>query len=411
MKGRKKLIDDLYAVAEDCHDFLIDRDEDSVSTLYRLDEEILDLEKRISSLKKARNVYARLVDLGLKDREAISNYIYEYGLYLSSQKNKEAITYLEQAADWGGEKAVIGYASSLIEGRDGVTSIVEGLDLLRQLAEKGSEEASYQIYSYYEKLPAYIEASEAKENYERLMAMGSKYAKKPLPKDFDLRPYTEKLKEAANQGDVSALYELSKRLGDVSPEEALDYLEKAVEKRYAPAEKTLASLYEEAGDKEKAKALYLQAAEDGEPHCYLDAAALLEEKPHFYEDGNEKAHQEERGLYEKAAACDVKEAVLAFGLYYRVRHQYQKANNQFKKGLSLGDNFHAPYYLGEAYRLGQGYKKDYGKAVSFYKKAAGAGNIAAMEALYNIYEKGGYGLKKDKAKASRYAFYAGYGRD
>ena len=63
------------------------------------------------------------------------------------------------------------------------------------------------------------------------------------------------------------------------------------------------------------------------------------------------------------------------------------------------------------YRQGEGVSQNVARAASLFKKAANRGNMIAMLALSEIYEKGEGNVKKDVSLAARYRFMSGVERD
>ncbi|MBO4541471.1 MAG: sel1 repeat family protein [Bacilli bacterium] len=408
----RKLIDRIYQVEEECHDFLSESKGKTQDCLFRIEDEIDQLERDLQTLYRARDLYMRLDEMELDDREKISDFIFAFGKKVLAQNpkdKKKALFYFDFASDYGGIKAKIEYAKSLIYGTCGVSSPEEGVDILRGLSDDVPE-AAYLLYLLHGEYPALIEAEEAKENYEKAARLGYAPAFSPLPADFDLRTYTEKLLAAYEEGDLSVCYELSKRK-DLSKKEAKRFLNLAARNHDPKAEEELGFQYMEEGKKEEALKYYVRAARDGSPRCYVIAAHLLEVQPHFYEGGEGEPQKMERHLYELAAKKNVPQALARFGEFHRFEKEYEKAIRFFKKAIRQGDCFSAPVPLAEMYRNGEGVEKDVPKAVSYYKKAADNGNVVALLALAEIYEKGEGGIKKDEALASRYRFMSGVGRD
>ena len=411
-----ELIRRLYAVEEELHDFFR-RKEHTDQTLFRIEEEIDSLQRTLSSLEKARAVYQELIDLGLKTREDISDFIFSCGEALLAQgeeKKSEAYSYFEFAADFGGTKAKIGFAKALIYGTLGIHSPDEGIDILRRLAKEGVPEACFLLYVAYESFPEIIEAGEAKRFYEKAAELGYRLALSPLPEDFDTRPYTERLLARYQEGDMTVCYALSKR-EDLEEERQAEFFALAMQNGDPAAEREAGQLLLEANEKTKAIEMFERAGDHGLPEAYLHAAKALEASPHFYECGLGAAQEDEYRLYLKASEKDVPEALSKVGLSkikgYMSEKDIQKGADMLEKAIRLGERFDAPCTLGCEYESGQNLPRDYVKAIACYKKAAERGNLSAIMALARLYEEGGEGLDPDPAMAARYRFIGGIGRD
>ena len=415
--NERKLIDRIYEVEEECHDFLPKEKGTTQKILFAIEDEIGDLERDLQKLKKAHALYERLDKLGFENRDQISDFIFAYGKKLLEKNpddQKAASFYFELAADFGGIKAKAEYAKGLIYGTFGILSPEEGVDILREMAESDAAEAAYLLYILHGEFPSLVEAKEAKENYEKAARLGYAPALEPLPQDFDLRSYTETLLTRFQEGDLSVCFELSERK-DLSEKEAKRFLNLAAKNRDPKAEEELGFLAKGDGNLKKAMEYFVRAGEDGLPHCYLIAASLLEANPHFYEGGEGELQNEEFRLYERAAKQDVPEALTKVGQAYRkgyiAKQSRKKAVEYFRKAIRLGEDYEAPVLLAEMYRKGEWVSQNVARAVSLLKKAANRGNMTAMLALSEIYEQGEGNVKKDNSLAARYRFMSGVGRD
>ena len=410
----EKLIHDLYEIDEWLHDFL-HRKESVADTSARIDDEIDAVERRLEHLRKAKNVYEELRKMGLTSREEISDFIFSCGKALLAQGDeKEALTYFEFASDFGGAKAKIGYAKTLIYKTMGVSSPEEGIDILRHLAEEDVPEAAYLLYLVHADFPSIVEGKEAKESYEKAASLGYRPALPPLPDDFDTRGYTEILLERYENGDHTVCVELYERK-DLDEERRASFLKEAVDGHSPEAEEKFATLLENEGKIEEAITYYKRAGEDGRPAAYIRAAKLLKAKPHFYEGAKGDLQQEESALYSLAAEKDVPIALTWLGYAYLKGFLHERDANcglsMLEKAVSLGEHSDAPYLLGVEYEKGEITKQNCPLAASYFEKAAGEGNIAAIFALHRIYSKGAPGVEKDSKRASRYLFMSGFGRD
>ena len=415
--NERKLIDRIYEAEEECHDFLQEEEGTTQKILLAIDDEIEEKRRELEKLKKARSLYERLDELGFENREQISDFIFDFGkklLVKNPDDKKDASFYFELAADCGGIKAKAEYAKGLIYGTFGVLSPEEGVAILREMAESDVAEAAYLLYILHGEFPFLIEGQEAKENYEKAARLGYAPALEPLPQDFDLRSFTDILLARFQEGDLSVCFELSKRK-DISEKDAKRFLTLAAKNRDPKAEEEFGFLYKSEGNVKKAKESFIRAGEDGLPHAYLIAASLLEANPHFYEGGEGDLQKEEFHLYELAAKQDVPEALTKVGQAYRkgyiAKQSRKKTVECFRKAIRLGEDYEAPVLLAEMYRKGEWVSQNVARAASLFKKAANRGNMSAMLALSEIYEKGEGNVKKDVSLAARYRFMSGVGRD
>jgi TPR repeat protein len=78
---------------------------------------------------------------------------------------------------------------------------------------------------------------------------------------------------------------------------------------------------------------------------------------------------------------------------------YAKAMEWYLKAADK-ENRSAMRDVGEIYQKGQGVPQDYVKALEWYAKAVEKGEVKSLNEMANIYEEGGYGVKRDKRKAT-----------
>ena len=413
-----KLIDELYRVEENCYDFIHEEKTNIQDTYFRFEYRLIELEREREIFEQARDVYKELYALELETREDVSDFIYSYACSLlakDTDNSSEALNCFMLAADFGGLKAKIGYAKALIDGDCGIKSPEEGVEILRKLAKEGVPEGEYALYLLHEQLPEIIDAKEAKEHYLRAAELGYGPAQEEFPADFDLRPYSEQLLDRFKKGDYSVCMKLYNS-SEASEEEQINYLSIALENHDPEAEELAASSCKDEGQLSDARDYYLLAAKDGRPENYLRAAELLHLSHHFYEEGPAKSPQkEEFDLYFKAAKAGVAKAMTKVGIAYRDGVYVQKdmaiAAKLWEKAFKGGENFEAPFLLGEMYRLGDGAEEDGAEAVRWYTRASKRGNLHAMLALIDIYEHGAKGVEPNESLANRYRFLSGVGRD
>lgn len=417
---KTKLINRIYEVEDECHDHLDNPGETTQETLYRLEDELSDLERDVEKLKKAINLYERLLELGLENRAEVSDFIAEYAKAFAKKnpdKPRDAYGYFEQAADHGGLRAKLEFARLLINGDYGFSYPEEGFDLLRRLAKEGSAEAAYLLFLLHQDHADQVDGGEAEEMLDLAASLGYGPASMLLGEDFDTSTKTQSLVERFNQGDRSVCFALSKQ-SDLPEEERQEFFRLALKEGNPEAHQEAGYQLKKAGETEQAKAHYRQAGKLGLPRCYLMAAELISATPHFYEAKKKaeigKAQKEEFEDYTCAAAALIPEAISKMGIAslqgYLVKKDAKKAAKLFRLALRQGDLYEAPYLLGCLYEKGEGVKANATYAVRYYKRAADAGNIKAMGALVRIYERGAPGIEANPSLAARYRFQTGLNR-
>jgi TPR repeat protein len=75
-------------------------------------------------------------------------------------------------------------------------------------------------------------------------------------------------------------------------------------------------------------------------------------------------------------------------------HNYAEAKELYSRGAAKGEE-HCMYYLGQMYEHGLGVSKDYGKAESWYIKAAEHGYPSALYNIGLLHLGGGAGMSRD----------------
>ena len=411
----KKLLDLLYQAKEESLE-LPKPGESTLDAIYRLEEEIDSLEDELASLKRAKALFEALDELGLDDEAAVGEWIvakgkeYQHG---PKKDRKMAYTCFELAAMYGAVQGDVELGKTLIEGDLGITSIEEGIELLRKHSHESSE-AAYLLFAYHDRFPDLIEGEEAKEAYLFAQSQGYEKAKDPLPEGYEERPYTEVLLSRYEKGDQSVCYDLAKR-EDLPVEKRQEFLQLALGREDPKALEEMGMIQKEEGEFEEAMTYFEKAGIKGNPYCFLFAAECLEADPHFYEGGKGPAQKEELRLYQMAAKKGVPSAMAKMAIAYfhghGVKKDAEKAIGLARAAIKAGEFYDAPNLLGDAYLKGAGVIKSAPMAIRYYKKAAEKGNVKAMMTLSDLYMRGAPGVKKNPTLAARYRFLTGIDTD
>lgn len=324
----------------------------------------------------------------------------------------------------GSERAIMEYARVLAYGLYGVApSVGEAVDWLRKYADSGNAEACYSITVLHFDFPSEVEAKTAYDYCQRAASQGYPPAIRRLSQPFDLRTYTEKLKDRAEKGDKRVYLELSKR-PDLPEEEKNKYLKLALEAGDMSREFEYAMELKKNGNIEEAKTYFERAGADGNPDAYMELARLAVPaagEPYYnYSKLDvtllpQNYHKIEFEYYLKACELGSTRAMVYVGIAYKqgypANQNYDAAFDYFAKAVELGDDYLAPYYLAECYEHGCGVEFDENAAVMYYAMSAERGNIPSMLALSRIYKEGLGSIEKDSSKSTRYLFMSGIGRD
>lgn len=195
----------------------------------------------------------------------------------------------------------------------------------------------------------------------------------------------ELLLRAAKQGDAESAYLAAMTCYDgdcdlLEWEECAQWITRAAEGGYAPAQYQLGDFYSYGGcglaeDEEKSLLWYEKAAAQGNTKamCALGSCCAW--------DGDMAAAEQ---WYRKAAAAGDKKALSAFA---EVQQEIAQSSDEpevaapaLTEAAAAGDEW-AMCRLGEMYQQGEGVEKDEAKAVEYYLKAAQKGNAEAQYAL------------------------------
>ena len=237
------------------------------------------------------------------------------------------------------------------------------------------------------------------------------------------------LKEAADKGSLAAYYLLGyyyREQGD--DETAIDWVTKAANQGYAPAQDFLGNDYL-CLDDTKALEWLTKAAEQG----YADALYNIG-MYYFYNEDYKTAFD----WYQKAAELGHSGAEFSIGeafysgesvtkdyekavewgkkaydhrgdkykaewiadIYENHLKDHKKAQEWYQKAAELGGDY-AQNKVGEYYFHGDGVPQDFAKAIEWFQKAAEQGNVEAQRYLGKAY-RFGYGVLRDLEKATKW---------
>ncbi|TCK99865.1 hypothetical protein BXY66_3569 [Shimia isoporae] len=201
------------------------------------------------------------------------------------------------------------------------------------------------------------------------------------------------LAETEPTGNVAYRYArilLDERSGPVDPQEAAEWLSKAVEAEYAPAHTLLARLLLSGGevprDAERAARLLQDGATRGEQEAQYYLALLS-----LAGDGVEQ-NERDAFVWFRAAAEQghVESAYELSRLYSRgigTEMDTQKALDWLRRAASDG-HVPAQFFLANALESGQGAKQDRNEALDWFRKAAEGGHPLAMRIVGTKYLQG-----------------------
>ena len=267
----------------------------------------------------------------------------------------------------------------------------EELPEVRKKAEKGHPGAQNELGSYYLKRKDY---SLAMEWFQKAAKFGN----------------------ARAQNNLGLMYEHGMGVPQ-DYERAVEWYLKAAEQANASAENNLGLMFEKGlGVKQsyaKAKEWYEKASEHGNKRATYNLGLMYHNGRGVKKDVMKAAE-----LYRKAAEKDHANAHIALGRMYANgtlgKRDYKKAHEHFQRALEIGEKDNDSYIvqrarevmeatgtlnnLGLMYDRGDGVRKDYGKAVEFYRAAAEQGDITAQYNMGVMYENG-RGVEKDYKKA------------
>lgn len=379
-----------------------------------LKAEIDSLKARLAKLEKAHKVYQGFAKMGLEYRRDIGKATYEAALKeIKAGNNAIGVKLLEDAGKNGSFSARIALAKAKIYGLYGVKRAPkEGLAMLMKEAEEDKGEACLLITEIRKDYPRLVSPDLALDMCQKAVALGYEPALERINQPFDMSEETKRLLARYKKGEKGVAFWLSTR-GDLPSEKRMRFFEESVKEGDPMAEFEMGSTLLREGDEKGAREFFEKAVEHGHgPACYSLIRMILKGRPHFYRgqsvpDRNDPVYQEELRLVKRAAEIGYTRGLVALGRAYvrgyMVDQDYEAAKPLLEKALFQGERDSAPQLLGEIYQNSQG-EGTAAKAVEYYEIAATSGNIAAMMALRDIYEKGLREIPKDPAKAMYYAF-------
>lgn len=139
------------------------------------------------------------------------------------------------------------------------------------------------------------------------------------------------------------------------------------------------------GDVEKAIHYYKLAADAGNTDGLASIGLLYQ-----YGTGVEQSYNLAIEWYQKIVDAGDVDGWYLLGTVYEDMEDYTKSVYCYEKQIEEGGNckYTAFYGLAKAYRYGLGKEEDFPKALDYYQRAAGNGEIAAMVDLGQLYYDG-----------------------
>ncbi len=358
--------------------------------------------------------------------------LYEEGMARVAALDFEgAVAPLREAAETGHTEAMAEVGYLLAHGLGVAADAEEALSYLRKSADAGCDYACYVLWEMHDDGFSAVSAVEAKQRCEEAAARGYGRAVARLADGFDTRPVTEILTEQADKGSADALWYLYLEYNGMGDEEmAARYLCKALDAEQVDALLCMADACAEVANGElydpaDAENYYRRAAARGSERACLALArmALGDDPFSFWEQaGSDRSPSAEtRARHEKqyawllaAAKLGRVDAMTKVAIAYHYGYPCEKNGEEaflWASRAADAEDTYAAYQVGYFYENAVGREKDMDAALLFYTKAAEAGVFEAMLRLADIYGNGKDGVAKDLAKANRYRFLSGVGRD
>lgn len=358
--------------------------------------------------------------------------LYEEGMARVTALDFEgAFAPLREAAALGHAEAMAEVGYLLAHGL-GVTADTEAaLAYLRGSADMGCDYACYILWEMHDDGFSAVSAVEAKQRCEEAAARGYGRAIARMADGFDTRPVTDILIEQAEKGSADALWYLYLEYNGLGDEEnAARYLCAALDAEQVDALLCMADACADPAngalyDPADAESYYRRAAARGSARACLALAriALGDVAPSFWEQAvsDETPTEETRERHGAQyawllAAAELGQVDAMTKVAIALHYGYPREKNDeaaflwASRAADAGDVYGA-YQTGYFYENAYGTEKDMAAAILFYTEAAEAGVYQAMLRLADIYGNGKDGVPKDTAKASRYRFLSGIGRE
>ena len=335
--------------------------------------------------------------------------IYDNGSGVEKDFQK-AMEWFQKAADKGNVFAMINMAREYLMGIDLPKDDVKALSLYHQAADKGYPEAMYNLgvqYEYggnliqkdYTKAMEWYQKAAIRNHSEAMFQIAFAYATgQGVSKDNKL--YIEWLIRSAKAGSTIGMYNLanSYKKGQGVEKNELKFMEwmtKSAEGGYIDAMYTM-GVYSEG---QLQISWYEKAAEKGHFEAMIalgkiyNGSTFQDEKKSFY-------WYSKASVDPKFSGYNMKN----LGLFYEkgmggVSIDYAKAMDWYQKSVAKG---HEGTWvsIGDLYKNGLGVKKDYAKALECYTK--NIGSEIAIDKIADLYWEGGPGLNQNYKLAIQY---------
>jgi TPR repeat protein len=313
-----------------------------------------------NQIEAAREWYTKAADSGFDWAQYNLAGLLDY-----EGKQEEAKSWYLQAADQGNSAAM--NQLGVLESRN--DSMEEAKKWYLKAAESGHE---WGQYNYAQSLRSENDFEGAQHWMHLAAEQGLAAAKNMLGRYCELEGDTKGAKhlylEAAEAGDSYGQANLANILLDEGDREAaITWLKKSAAQKNLDAINRLGVIYQESGNVDEARQLYLEAAENDHPWGQMNVAMLLRDE------GDDDAA--ERWL-KLAAEYGLSAAMTRLGKLYLDKNRIEEAKTWYSRGADLGEEW-------GHFRLGQILEKE-GKtdeAHARFKIAADLGLEEALEAL------------------------------
>lgn len=331
---------------------------------------------------------------------------------------EEAVKYYRQAAE-SGDTIALGNAGALLAQED--ATLQEGLALIHQAADAGSEYAAFNLFRHYQKAHhtrkamRYLKIAAAAQipaaMYELALRLIS-----GIHTGRDEQRGNELMQQAAGKGNADALFFLAEQDYHTDARRAFREYRKAAQQGHIPAMYELACCYRQGhGTKQNHKQEFKwlkQAAENGHVYAMCDVAAEYNRRASTPEND-----EQYRYWMHRAAEYGDSLAMQNLGFYYWPYFR-NAANTDITQSIEWftkaahGGEAKSWFALGRIYGVGNEIEQDVDKAFQCYKNAADGGCedayiYAGMHYLYGI------GTEADPRQAIKWmtlAVEAGYPR-
>ena len=341
-----------------------------VSAQYELAKRFVNGDGVVRNDAEAYKWYRKAAEQGHADSQYMVGRYLEEGLGGIAKKAYEAVQWYRKAAEQGHKDAQFKLGQFLCEGKGTAKDEKEGLVWYKKAAEQGHAEAKTAAY----KIEGIIKKREAFDN----------------------------LVQSANNGVVSAQYELAKRFvngdGVVRDDaEAYEWYRKAAEQGHADSQYMVGRYLEEGWSGIAKKAYeavqwYRKAAEQGHKDAQYNLGRCLEVGKGVA--GNQaEAYQWYKKAVEQGCA-EAKEAVAKIEAAIKKREAFDNLVQSANNGVAS-----AQYELAERFMNGNGVAENKIEAYRWYRKAAEQGHAEAQNLVGRYLTEGWGGIAKDEYEA------------